>query len=85
MSNNTLSPDLQKRIEEEAKAKSDLWSVKMYGDITYAGYIAGATAYALKYEQAKGLFKRVMDESNERIPLSMELEKEIKQFLDGTK
>lgn len=54
-----LTPELKTQIEKEAQEKADLWSQKMYGDITISAYRMGATNYAIKWQEAEEMMDRM--------------------------
>jgi hypothetical protein len=88
--NNTLPASVQEQIEKESLAK---YKCKLNGTASHynhqnacrKGYIAGATEYALKLEQAKKLLERILSRYNEGILPEWTIYNDIKTFLDGSK
>lgn len=80
----TLSPELK----EEIFANADVYIDQMHGhkgDDTYVAYVDGATAYALKCEQAKALLEKFISRHEAGLLPDRHIYTEIKTFLDGSK
>ncbi len=86
---NTLPEELNEDIKQKAEAY--IMRSKHFGE-GRESYIAGATEYAqykVKYEQARGMFKRILAFENSNfdneLTIGPYLINEIKSFLDGSK
>lgn len=92
---NTLSPELKAQIEKEAKhyaqvhcgdpAKFHLPEEYSVFDNAKDDYIAGATAYALKLQQAEKLLAKFISRHEAGLLPDTFIYNEIKTFLDGSK